>query len=84
MNPNDTVRIKPTESGWKSIVRYVDDFNENMRNLSPDARFRMRVPTPDASGYITGQFWCLMQYFDWQNPAGSDNPFYDMQVEKQQ
>lgn len=84
MNPNDIVRIKPTESGWSSIIKYVDDFNDNIRKRNPSARFRMSLPIADNSGYITGQFWCLMQYFDWQNPAGSENPFYDMQLEKQQ
>lgn len=84
MSPNDIVRIKPTESGWDSIVRHIDSFNDDIRRRSPGARFRLSVPVPDIDGYITGQFWCIMQYFDWKNPAGSENPFYDMQLEKQQ
>lgn len=83
MNPNDIVRIKPTESGWESIVKYTDNFNDDIRKRSPGARFRMSIPEPDEDGYISGQFWSIMQYFDWQNPAGSESPFCDMQVEKQ-
>lgn len=80
MNPNDNVRIKPTDSGWQQIVRYVDTFNDNMRKTYPRSKYRMSVPTPDDEGYISDQFWSLMMYFEWKNSCGMELPFVDMQI----
>lgn len=80
MNPNDTVKIKPTESGWREIVAHVDAFNAHMQQSHPNARYRMSVPSADVDGYITGQFWSLMQFFDWTKGAGAYCPFEDMQT----
>ncbi len=77
---NDIVQIKPTEEGWKQIVRHVDQFNENIKSF-PQVRFRMSVPCPDAEGYISGQFWSLMQLFDWTKClAGGWVFFHDMRI----
>ena len=80
MNPNDTVKIKPTEEGWRQIVKYVDEANDKLK-MHPKVRHRMAVPVPDAEGYISGQFWALMQYFDWNSVlAAGDILFHDMQI----
>lgn len=79
LNPNDTVRIKPTKEGWLKIVRYVDEFNDHMRKNRPNAIFKAKVPEADKDGYIEGQFWSLMKYFgDWS--IGSDINFSDMVI----
>lgn len=79
MNPNDIVKIKPTQSGWRDIVAHVDTFNDMMRTRNPSITVRISVPQADKDGYITGQFWCLMKYFDWQRGMAADLPFTDMQ-----
>lgn len=78
MTPNDIVEIQPTEEGWLEIVKYVDETNDRLRK-NPRLRHRMSVPTPNADGYIRGQFWALMQFFDWTGcHAGRDIHFYDL------
>ena len=80
MNPNDIVLIKPTDEGWLEIIKYVDETNERLRQYER-LRNRMSVPVPDADGYIRGQFWSLMQFFDWTGcHAGRDIHFYDMKM----
>ena len=79
MSPNDIVKIKPTQAGWRDIIAYVDAFNDMVRSRNPAYQFRMSVPTADNEGYITGQFWCLMEYFDWQRGMAANLPFTDMQ-----
>ena len=78
MTPNDTVEIKPTEAGWHEIVRFVDETNDRLRQYQ-NLRHRMSVPKPDEDGYIRGQFWHLMQFFDWTRGIG-DIHFYDMRL----
>jgi hypothetical protein len=78
MTPNDIVEIKPTEEGWLEIVKYVDETNDRLRR-HPRLRHRMSVPVADSAGYIRGQFWSLMQFFDWTgSQAGRDIHFYDL------
>jgi hypothetical protein len=84
MKPNDRIKIKPTESGWREIVTYVEAFNEYMQKNRPEASFRMSAPNPDDAGYIEGPFWLLMQFFDWSTGAGAECPFEDMQIEEGQ
>jgi hypothetical protein len=80
MTPNDIVEIKPTEEGWLEIVKYVDETNDRLRK-KPRLRYRMRVPTPDADGYIRGQFWTLMQFFNWAGShLGGDIYFHDLRI----
>lgn len=79
INPNDIVEIRPTEEGWIEIVKYVDATNDQLRQ-NKRVRHRMSVPTPDADGYIRGQFWMLMQFFDWTGRLGSDIHFHDMRI----
>jgi hypothetical protein len=84
MNPNDTVKIKPTEEGWRQIVKYVDEANEKLK-MHPKLRHRMAVPVPDAEGYISNQFYSLMQYFDWNSVLSrGDILFHDMQIPSKQ
>jgi hypothetical protein len=79
MNPNDIVEIKPTDGGWQEIIKYVDETNDRLRQKYPRIRHRMSVPTADAEGYIRGQFWSLMQFFDWTGGhAGRDIHFSDL------
>jgi len=81
---NDIVQLKPTEEGWKQIVRHVDQFNENIKSFL-QVRFRMSVPVPDAEGYISDQFWSLMQLFDWTKClAGGLVFFHDMRIPPKQ
>ena len=83
MTPNDIVRIRPTSDGWAQITRYVDKFNkELLENRS--CRFQMSIPQMDESGYIEGQFWCLMQYFDWSRGLGGELQFTDMKIKEHQ
>lgn len=80
MNPNDTVKIKPTEEGWRQIVNHVDEENDKLK-MHPKVRHRMAVPVPDADGYISGQFWSLMRFFDWTVCLSrGDVLFHDMQI----
>ena len=80
MNPNDIVEIKPTDEGWLEIIKYVDATNDRLRK-HPRVRHRMSVPVPDSDGYIRGQFWSLMQFFDWSGShAGRDIHFWDMRL----
>jgi hypothetical protein len=64
--PNDFVRVKPTEAGWRAIRKYYESINRGQ-------------PIPDKDGYIKGQFWSIMQYFEWK--MGRDNNFEDMILE---
>ena len=81
---NDIVQLKPTEEGWRQIVKHVDQFNENIKSFL-QVRFRMSVPVPDAEGYISGQFWSLMQLFDWTKClAGGWVFFHDMRIPPKQ
>ena len=75
MNPNDIVKIKPTEVGWQEIVESVDDTNAQLRQY-PHLTHRAEVPKADAEGYITGQFWHLMKNFSWS--IGKGVPFTDL------
>ena len=77
MNPNDRVKVKPTKSGWQEIIAYVNAWNESIKHRYD---YQMRMPTTDKDGYITGQFWSLMVYFDWKKTTGSELPFSDMQL----
>jgi hypothetical protein len=77
-NPNDFVEIKPSKSGWRSIIKYTDAFNASVAARNPDCTFRMTIPKANAEGYILGQFWCLMQYFDWS--ICGDIPFDDLRL----
>lgn len=82
MTPNDIVMIKPTDDGWREIIKYVDETNDHLRQY-PRLRHRMSVPVADAEGYISGQFWSLMQFFDWTGiHAGRDIYFYDMRMKQ--
>jgi hypothetical protein len=84
MNPNDTVKIKPTDEGWRQIVKYVDEANDKLK-MHPKVRHRMAVPVPDAEGYISDQFYSLMQYFDWNSVlAAGDVLLHDMQIPSKQ
>lgn len=77
---NDVVSIKPTEAGWKQIVGNVDRTNDRIRQ-NPRFLVRVSVPKVDADGYISGQFWALMKYFDWEEcDPGGDVPFSDMRI----
>ena len=81
---NDIVKINPTEKGWRQIVRHVDQANENIKSFL-QVRYRMSVPVPDADGYISGQFWSLMQLFDWTKClAGGWVFFHDMRIPPKQ
>jgi hypothetical protein len=83
MHPNDVVYIKPTDNGWREIVEYVDNFNDHVRMKHPTSHCRMSIPIADNEGYIKGQFWSLMQYFDWSAGMGSDIHFYDLRPKLQ-
>jgi hypothetical protein len=78
VTPNDFVRIKPTEAGWKAIQASVDESNAYMQGWEPHTAFRFELPVADSDGYIRNQFWALMVYFDWA--LGSDAPFSDLQI----
>ena len=80
MTPNDIVRIKPTDDGWRVIIKHVDALNDDLRKNHPNITYRAPVPIADAEGYIRGQFWSLMAYFDWSRGIGTDCPFHDMQL----
>jgi hypothetical protein len=82
LTPNDYVEIKPTESGWESIVKYVDNFNAHLQKTQPKLKFRMSIPKENSEGYIRGQFWDLMGYFDWTKAIGSACPFSDLRISK--
>ena len=60
---NDSVSIKPTDAGWQQIVGNVDRMNDRIRQ-TPRRLLRISIPESDADGYISGQFWYLMQMFD--------------------
>jgi hypothetical protein len=77
--PNDFVRVKPTEAGWKAIRKHYDNLNKgfSLRGVAQPQFFK--VPIPDKDGYIKDQFWCVMQYFEWS--IGRDNNFEDMILE---
>lgn len=83
ININDRVRLKPTETGWRMILKTIDDFNAGMSRRSPYVRFREQVPAVDDGGRITGQFWCLMRYFEHASwCAGAEPPFNDLEIIK--
>jgi len=77
MNPNDIVEIKPTEAGWQEILKSIDETNDDLRK-NPRVKFRLSVPKADKDGYIRGQFWLLMEYFNWQQSIGGDVHFSDL------
>lgn len=82
LNPNDRVRVKPTETGWQQIMAHVDAFNDHIRQSKPNLKYRMSLPVADADGYIKDQFWRIMQFFDWSRGLGSECPFSDLIAEK--
>jgi len=84
LTSNDIVQIKPTEEGWRQIVRHVDETNNNIKSFL-NITFRVGVPIPDAEGYISGPFWSLMQFFDWTKClAGGWVFFHDMRIPPKQ
>ena len=77
---NEVISIKPTDAGWRQIVGDVDRKNDRLRQ-DPRCIVRISVPKVDADGYISGQFWALMKYFDWEEcDPGGDMPFSDLRI----
>ena len=77
---NDNVSIKPTDAGWQQIVGNVDRMNDRIRQ-TPGRLLRISIPKSDADGYISGQFWYLMQMFDLgECVIGCDVVFSDMRI----
>ena len=62
INPNDTVRVKLTNTGKRLIVADIDDVNDRLRKRGSICR--IRVPEWDSDGWVTEQFHCLMGRFD--------------------
>lgn len=78
MNANGLARIKPTPEGWQAISKYIDSCNKEYE--ARGVTFRTTAPVANKDGYITGQFWCLMQYFDWHKGIAQPMPFSDIQL----
>jgi len=77
---NDVVSIKPTVVGWQKIVEKADHQNKCLMEY-PLVTYRAEPPQLDLDGYIKGQFWYLMQMFDWPECVnGCDVFFSDMRI----
>lgn len=78
-SPNDQIRVRLTEHGKQLVVQWVDKFNDHIRANRPGSTFRVSVPRWDSDGWITGQFWDIMGYFDGSWSAGSVLPFSELE-----
>ena len=79
IHPNDIVLLKPTTSGWGEIELFIRRADDYMRRAFPRIKHRLSVPEADDDGYISGEFWYLMQMFNWGTNRG-DIPFTDLHV----
>lgn len=79
MNPNDTVRIKLTETGKRMMVEATDALNDSIRKRGAII-WRAKVPEWDADGWTRGQFHTLMTYFDGAWSLGGQMPFTELET----
>jgi len=77
INPNDTVRVKLTETGKRLIVADIDDINGRLRERGSICR--IPVPRWDSDGWVSDQFHSLMSRFDGQWGLGGELPFTHME-----
>ncbi len=82
INPNDIVYILPTKAGWTKIRRHHHETNAGYFQRGID-HFSC-PPKPNDLGFIRGQFWSLMQYFDFgASCLGGYVGFSEMLTEQQ-
>lgn len=78
INPNDTVRMKLTETGKRLIVADIDRANDTLRTR-PSVTCRFSVPKWDSDGWVTGQLHILLSHFGDCWGLGSQMPFTEME-----
>lgn len=77
INPNDTVRVRLTETGKRLIVADIDQINDSLRKRGSICR--ISVPKWDNDGWIAEQFHVLMARFGGHWSLGQELPFTEME-----